>query len=1048
MAAAPDAGPGGGTPGGRPAGRSGPAEPAPGGGGAPAEASSRGGDGHPAPGTRELVRIRLVEEFDGSGEADLLRLALQQAVGALGGYGGLAHLSAAEGLLRLVAVSGLPGAVARRWEDLSPDTATAPARAVTRGTVCWSAGRPPVGGTAPAAGSASGGPRGPDGRTRTDGRPRAAEPPAGELRAAEPPAADPPGGVVAAPVVVGGIPVGALAVLTGEPPDAAAEAFLARLARTVGERLPHTRRPYGGSHWWQEPTGVRGQVMQQISAGTWSWDLRTGVLDIDETAETLLPAAGLDPATWNHRIETWMSRVHPDDRPSVEESVTTALAGGQPYAVEYRIVDAEGAVSWVELRAVFEHDEEGRAVRLSGTAWNVTDRRSKLTWLAGLFERHPDPIHVLDAEDRVEWANRAARALGRGGGAEVLGRIPWETVPEAAEQGVPLLAAARAAPGKAVSTELTYEDPGGAPVSWLVRAVDVGGFVATQMADITERKAAETARAERTRRMIDLNGALIRALDTREVIDAITAHVLPMVAAEGLIVHDLTGGGPQLVAVAGYTADYRAELEAPGMPQRFADAVGSDGPRFYATRDELEAALPGIVPLARHGGKHAWAALPLIVSDRRVGSCVISWPAPHDFSEHERSLLGTIAVIIGQSLAKARMYENARHRAERLQQELLPGGLPPTTGVRARARYRPAEGEEVGGDWYDTIALPGARSLAVIGDVRGHGLEQAIAMGIIRHAALTVASLDLPVDEVMAHLNDAAARLGPLTATCMLVLYDATTGACRFASAGHPPPVLLTPGGEAHEMELPCGQPLGQASVPAPVSHTPLPEGSVLVLYSDGLLDGDTRDVRPLTGLVTRYAAAAPLPRREERRDAWLDTLCDTIGVHLPAAPHREDDAALMTLALGRVPAERIAVWDLPFAPETAGRGRALASERIAAWGLGDLTDTALLVVSELIGNAVRHAVGIGADVADHAAGHLRLRLLRLPGDEGKGDEITCEVYDGSQATPRVRHPLLDDEFGRGLQLVAVTARRWGTRYTEGGKCIWATVAGAPGGTA
>ncbi|MFI0944011.1 SpoIIE family protein phosphatase [Streptomyces sp. NPDC021020] len=987
------------------------------------------GDGE-GPGARDLVRIRLVEAAQGHGEAELLRLALQQAVGALGGYGGLAHLAGAEGLLRLVAVTGLPRAVGRRWEDLSSRTATAPALAVTRGTVCWSTRWPPARGDSPAPGA----PHGLDRPAVAGEQPQA--PAAGPQAAGEL-----PGGLVAAPVVAGGIPVGALTVLTGEQPDAAARDFLARLARTVGERLPHTHRPYGGTTpWWQEPAGVREQVMQQNSVGTWSWDLETGLLQLDGTAEALLPAAGLDPATWDHRIETWMAHVHPDDRPGVQESVATALAGGQPYAVEYRVVSADGEISWVELRAVFEHDATGRAVRLAGTAWNVTARRSKLTWLAGLFERHPDPIHVLDADDRVEWANRAARALGGGGGAKVLGQIPWETVPEVADQGRPMLAAARAAPGKAVSTELTYDGPDGEPVSWQVRAVDVGGFVATQMADVTERKAAETARAERTRRMIELNAALIRALDTDDVIEVIVRHVLPMVAAEGLIVHDLSGPTPRIVAVTGYSADYRAELEAPGMPQRLADAVGSDGPRYFSSREELAAELPAVAGHARHGGKSAWAALPLVVNDRRVGACVISWSTPHEFPDDERSLLGTIAVVIAQSLANARSYEDARHRAERLQAELLPGGLPPTVGVRAKARYRLAEGEEVGGDWYDTIALPGGRSLAVIGDIRGHGLEQAIAMGIVRHAALTVASLDLPVDEVMAHLNDAAGRLGPLTATCMLVLYDATTGACRFASAGHPPPVLLTPGGEAHEMDLPSGQPLGQASVPAPVLHTPLPEGSVLVLYSDGLLDGDTRDVGPLTDLIARYGATAPLPQEEERRDAWLDTLCDTIGGHLPSAPHRDDDAALMALALGRVPAERIAVWDLPFAPETAGRGRALAAERIAAWGLDDLTDTATLVVSELIGNAVRHAVGIGTDVADDTAGHMRLRLLRLA--EDGADAVTCEVYDGSQATPRVRHPLLDDEFGRGLQLVAVTARRWGTRYTEGGKCIWATVAG------
>ncbi|NUS14884.1 MAG: SpoIIE family protein phosphatase, partial [Streptomyces sp.] len=844
----------------------------------------------------------------------------------------------------------------------------------------------------------------------------------------------------AAPIVLGGIPVGALSVLTGERPDAAAQGFLARLARAVGERLPHTRQPRSGvAPWWQEPIGMRQQTMRQVSVDTWTWDLRTGRLDVDEATGKLNPAADPGAPDWDHRIESWMERIHPDDRPGVQEAVDASLATGQPYAVEYRVLGADGSTRWLELRAQVEHDDAGRPARMSGTVRNVTARRSQLEWLGGLLEQHPDPIHVLSGDDRVQWLNHAARALRGGAGGDMLGQVPWEKVPGLAWQGVPeLLARARAAPGNAAAAEVTYDDPAGEQVSWLVRAVDVGGFVAVQMADITQQKADQREIDERSRRLSELNGALIRALGTREVVGAIVDHVLPMVGADGLIVQDLSGPQPRLVAVAGYSAEYRTELESPGWLQRLGDAVGTGAPQFLSSMAELESAWPGLVPLARHGGKGAWAALPLIVSDRRVGTCVISWPAPHDFPQHEKSVFGTIAVIIAQALAKARVYEEARHRAERLQQELLPGELPPVAGVRSRARYWLAAGEEVGGDWYDLMALPGGRSLAVIGDVHGHGLEQAIVMGILRHAALTVAALDLPVDEIMAHLNDTAARLGPLTATCMLVLYDATTGGCRIAAAGHPPPVLLAPGGPAREVDMPGGQPLGQASVVAPVTDIPLDEGSVLVLYSNGLVGTAPRDAAPLVGLVDRYAAGVPLPQDPERRDSWLDMLCESIGGRLPPGPPRQDDAALMSLALGRVPADRVAVWDLPWAPETAGRGRSLAAERIAAWDLGgDVGDTATLVVSELIGNAVRHAVGIGTSVADDTAGLLRLRLLHLA-----DGEVTCEVYDGSQATPRVRHPLLDDEFGRGLQLVAVIARRWGTRYTEGGKCIWATVTG------
>jgi GAF domain-containing protein len=979
--------------------------------------------GHGAAGDeREYgVRLRLLQSAEGLGATDLLRLALQQAVAALGGFGGFAHLQGVEqDTLRLAAANGIPTPLVLPWEELPSTAEAAPARAVARRRVVWSSQGPPRG-------EGDGADRGP----AVPGSPTAPAPGDGL----------PGGGVVSAPLLLDDAPVGALSVLTVAEPDEGGRRFLARLAECVGARLPRTRRWRSGTTpWWQEPIGVREQVMQQISVGTWSWDLDSGLVDVDDVAEGLIPAAGLHTDTWDHRIESWMERIHPDDRPGVQEAIESSLATGHPYAVEYRVIGDGGAISWLELRAAFEHDGAGRPVRMVGTAWNVTARRSKLAWLVGLLELHPDPIHVFAADDRVEWANQSARGLGAGAGAAVVGQVPWEVDPKLAGQGLPeLLARARAAPGAAASAEMMYLEEGPTrQVYWLIRAVEVGGFVATQMADITEQKMAELAAAETSHRMTEFNEALIRAADTSDVVAAITEYILPLVHAEGLIVHDLTGPSPQLVGDAGHSVQYRAEIQSPGWPERLAAATRTAAPQFIPSLHALDQTWPLLTPLARHGGNGAWAVLPLIVGDRRVGSCIISWPAPRVFGERDKTLLGTVAVIIAQALGKARLYEEARHRAKRLQQELLPGVLPRAVAVNTAARYRPAAGQEVGGDWYDTIPLPGGRTLAVIGDVKGHGLEQAIAMGILRHAVLAVAALDLPVDEILAHLNDAVRRVipgDPLTATCLLVLYDATTGACQIAGAAHPPPIVLPPGGKAHEIDIHAGSPLGKAQVQAPVTDTVLDDGSVLVLYSDGLLGAGT-PAAPLTAVVSRYAATAPLPADPRRRGLWLDSLCNTITEELPPDPRRQDDAALLTLSAGRVPEDSVASWDLPWAPESAGNGRILAAERIAAWGLSDLTETATLIVSELIGNAVRHAVGIGTGVADDVAGLLRLRLLNL----GDGT-VTCEVYDGSQATPRVRHPLLDDEFGRGLQLVAVTGEHWGTRYTEGGKCIWATIA-------
>lgn len=968
----------------------------------------------------DALRLGVLATGERLSEEDVLRLALQQAVGALAGLGGLAHLAGSEpGILRLAAVTGVPTGLGRLWDSVAVTTEAAPARAVREGTIVWSPG--PLSWPVEAGGEV---------------------PPGwGDL------------GMLSAPVWVENAAVGALSVLTNAPPPVGRRSFLAELAAAVGDRLPHARRVHTGSTpWWQEPLGTRERVMRQVKVGAWSWDLMTGLLVIDETTRDLLRLAGLDPDAWDHRIESWMARIHPDDRPGVREAIEDALASGAPYAVEYRVLDAAGSVSWLELRAAFEYDAAGEPTRMAGTAWDVTARRS-MDWLVGLLELHPDPIYVVSAENRVEWANRAAR--GHGGPENANLTTPPKAISTLhGTESAKLFVRARATPGAVAAAEVeSWEDERGESAHYWVTAVEVGGFVAVQMADVTEIRKAERAASERAGRIAELNAALVRALDTRDVVGAVRQHVLPLFNATGLIVHDLTGPEPRLVGAAGYPPDVVALLQAPGTPETKAvsNVTTMREPQFISSIAEFERYWPALLPLARRSGKQSWAILPLTVGIHPVGSCTISWTSPHRFSDDDKSLLTTLAAFIAQALGNARLYEQARNRARRLQEELLPSVLPELTAVHTAARYRPASGQEVGGDWYDTVPLPGGRVLAVIGDVMGHGFEQAITMGIIRHAALTVAALDLPVDEMMAHLDDVVGRLARradspgVYATCLLVQYDATTGMCQIVSAGHPPPVIVRPGAHPETLAIPVGAPLGLAQVPAEVADVTLDADTVLVLYTDGLLGADAPDTEALTAAVARHAADVPWPPRpSSSRTDWLEGLCTAVTTQLAPDQRHDDDAALLTLAAGRVADGCVVSWTLPWAPESAGQARLLTVRQLSSWQLDDLADAALLIVSELIGNAVRHAVGLGANVDDDVTEDLsqdltlrqpsmiRLRLLHLDG------ALVCEVYDGSEATPRVRHPSFDDEFGRGLQLVAMTAQQWGARYAENGKCIWA----------
>lgn len=967
------------------------------------------GGSSPGPPSGDL-RFRWLAAGTGADEAEVLRRALYQAIGALGGVGAMAHLAGREeGTLQLVAAGGMPPEVARRWELLTCTASElAPVQAVVLGRASWSTAWPP-----PAEGGAAG---------------------AGQV---------PEAGVLSVPLAVDGAALGALSVLSEHEPDTDRKRSLSRIAAVVSGRLPSAHRwMTGRAPWWQEPAVP--STVDKVGVGLWSWDLDTGLLYVDRTTEDILRLAGLDPDRWDRHIESWMARIHPDDRPAVQEAIERSMDDLTPYAVEYRVVDQAGRVSWLELRAAFVV-EEGRAVRMEGTAWDVSERRSQEAWLVGLMGNHPDPQYVVSEADVTVWANSSAQAQASREGVKIINRVPWEASPFLREQGLPqLLQRARAAPGAPVTDTVEFTDHAGETAYHQLRAVDIGGYVAVSEADVTEQVRAELASAERAQRLEAFNQALAGAWEVPDVAQAVADHLLPLMGADGLIVHDLTGPTARVAKVVGYSDDFVTGLQEFAWPMR-AEATVTGAPQIVEGLEEFGRRWPWLLELARRGGKRAWGMVPLVTAgERRVGACVISWAQPRKVTAEDAALLGTIGLVLAHALERAATYEQTRRRADRLEQELLPGRPPSLVGVDAAATYRTAS-ERVAGHWYDTIPMAGGRALLAVGDVLGVAdpLQAAITMGILRHAVQTRAEEDLPVDEILARLTDTALWLsqrGPaVTASCLLVEYDATTGCCAVASAGHAPPILLQPGEPPAALGVPVGQPIGPAQLPAEVVDTTLPDRSVLLLHTAGLLTGagaaasdGAPDPAPVIEAVRRHATATPAPA--DGATAWLTGLCDAVTGEL--LQDRLADAAVLAVCTRRIPREHVAAWDLPRVPESAAAARNAVAQTLADWGLPDVVESAELIVSELVSNTVRYARGID-DAADDQAGEvIRLRLLNL------GDSVTVECYDGSEATPRVRHPHLTDEFGRGLQLVAAAAaKRWGARYTEHGKCVWAVPA-------
>ncbi|MFE2179651.1 SpoIIE family protein phosphatase [Streptomyces sp. NPDC059455] len=648
--------------------------------------------------------------------------------------------------------------------------------------------------------------------------------------------------------------------------------------------------------------------------------------------------------------------------------------------------------------------------------------------------RMNDGLLALDDQARLTFANPAALKLLGASAQEALGTVLWDH-PVVRDTGM------AACHGRAVTTQA----PAGFDTRWPGRAGwyharfdPVPDGLVIHIADITERRreeaehsTAQRTAAERVMRMGELTSALAEALTVQDVVKAVADRVLPPFGATGLICQVIEDGQWRMVGSAGYPAEFLETVQSISVMEMSAivEVLSSRSPIFLSTPQEYAELHPDAVGYLHRSGMKAWAFLPLIASDQQIGYCVVGFGQPRHFSEEDRSLLIALSGLVAQALERARLYDAEHTRAQELQRGLLPHRLPVLPAVTAAARYLPAAGGvQLGGDWYDLIPLSGERVALVIGDVMGHGLSEAVTMGRLRTAVHTLADLELPPDELLAHLNDLVGDLGDdFYATCLYTVYDPATNLCCFASAGHPPLAVLRPDGTAYFPPADADPPLGAASPPFEMHEIEVPEGSHLVLYTDGLVESSAVDIDKGMVRLAHALTRAASPPADLSADVCAPTplhgpgqLCDSvISALVPEQAETHDDAALLIARTRSIAPDRVVSWALPDGPIAAAEARHRATEKLSTWGLDELSMTTELLVSELVGNVVRHAKG-----------PMRLRLLY-------GRTLICEVSDGSLTTPRIRRAAETDEGGRGLQLVSALSDRWGMRFTATGKCIW-----------
>ncbi|MEW2401747.1 SpoIIE family protein phosphatase [Streptomyces sp. NPDC046862] len=690
--------------------------------------------------------------------------------------------------------------------------------------------------------------------------------------------------------------------------------------------------------------------------------------------------------------------------------------------------------------------------------------------LERMVVQSPVGIAMVDTDLRFVWSNTALEAFGGGPAHERIGRRLAHVQPGLDAERIETVMRRVLQTGEAV---FDYEHVGrvrSAPhretahAMSFVRLDDDQGNplgVYYTVVDVSERHRARMRLALLDRAGEQIGRTLDVARTAQELADVAVPHLADFVAVD-LLESVLTGADPGPVRGADAVPLRRAGQQSvnSGVPEA---VVGIGGLASYLPGTPPARALTGgtswyrerLDPLAREwsetvpGGReatfmdlglHTVMIVPIRARGITLGITTFfrGERRQDPFDEIDLSLAEELVARAAICVDNARRYTRERGAALVLQRSLLPRRLPQQDAADVAACYRPAdELTGLGGDWYDVIPLSGARVALVVGEVEGHGIDGAAAMGRLRTAVRTLADLDLPPDEVLAHLDDLVAKSArqegsdpdagsghTVGARCLYVVHDPVSGECAMAAAGHPAPALIAPDGTvSFPDDLPIGPALGVDGAPFESLTLNLPPGTLIALHTDGLLAEATPEMlcRALSGSATAGARTArtgpgsPPDTAPASLDRRAQTVVDAL---VPARPY--DDVVLLLARTRRLPVDRVASWDVPADPALVAEARKTTTRQLGAWGLEDLAFTTELVVSELVTNAIRHATG-----------PIRLRLVL-------DRTLICEVFDGGPTAPHLRHPRTTDEGGRGLFLISQFTQRWGSRFLPEGKVIWA----------
>jgi PAS domain S-box-containing protein len=531
--------------------------------------------------------------------------------------------------------------------------------------------------------------------------------------------------------------------------------------------------------------------------------------------------------------------------------------------------------------------------------------------LDALFDRVPVALAFLDRDLRVRRTNAALRRLLGLPDEAIIGRRPSEV-----DGGLDVALVERTLAGQVINKGVPVADVHMEPVlagerrvfSWSAHPVtengqvrgalccfrDVTGQVPSlrQAHDLLERAGQQIG----TTLDIHRTAAELAGLAVPGLADRVTVGLLDQVlqgedlprAGSGTLrfrrvaVHDAVTRGK-----VGYEV---GDLITAPLTSPTSSAVWRGEPLLARDRAEIGRRfthVPGYADALLARGVHTAMAVPLIARGVTLGVASFARAEhPEPYGEADVRLASDLAARAAVHIDNARLYTRERHTAVTLQRSLLPRAVPQAAGLQTAHRYQPASRTaEAGGDWFDVIPLQAGQVALVVGDVTGHSIHAAALMGQLRTTTAALARLGHPPGEIMAQLSGVVAEHGEEAgATCLYAQYDPASRRCRLTSAGHLPPALRHPGGTVDFLDIPGGVLLGAGPSRYPAADIALPPGSVLALYTDGLIERPGQDITAGMARLARTLTAGPARS--------LDDLCDSLLASLGAAAR--DDIALL----------------------------------------------------------------------------------------------------------------------------------------------------------